>query len=91
MVPGWSERDWHALNALRNEWIQSGQRNRHVRRAVTRSRIGVTARLLFISVMGAARRSSIAQRPAVSEVPSSAKAGGRGLRFTQRVMQGGTR
>lgn len=91
MVPGWSEREWHALNALRDEWIGSGKRNRHVHSAVARPRVRNALRVFVISVIGAARRLSIAQRPAISEVIRSATARGRWPRVTDRTMQGGTR
>lgn len=88
MVPGWTEREFHALDSLRTEWIRAGQRNGQSRKARPGSRLVSSAWAVLARVTQSARRWHIAQCSTVLEATASARLPGRWHTFAQRVMQG---
>lgn len=91
MVPGWSERERHALNSSRSEWIRLAQRNGHVRKTRSGTGIVVSMRAFLDSVARTARRWLIAHSVAASEVIASGVGPGSWQVAKNQTMNGGTK
>lgn len=91
MVPGWTEREFHALNSLRSEWIRASQMNAHTRKTRAGPGIAALRRALLTAVTRSATRRRIAHGPTNSDVTASTVAPGRWQVIRQQTMNGGTK